>query len=90
MILIAFVLVSIVSLLIIAATRNHRLMNTVCVAQALIFAGLAAWIALFEQVPVISFLVGSQYFFIDHLDLFEVLIATVIFACAAVYARGYV
>ncbi len=90
MILIAFVLVSVVSLFIIAAARNHRQMNTVCVAQALIFAILAAWIALFEQVPVVSFLVGSQYFFIDHLGLFEVLIATVIFACAAVYARGYV
>ena len=90
MILIAFVLVSVVSLVIIAATRSHRQMNTVCIAQALIFAALAAYLVLFQQVPVVSFLVGSEYFFIDHLGLFEVLIATVIFACAAVYARGYV
>jgi hydrogenase-4 component F len=90
MILIAFVLVSVVSLVIIAATRNHRQMNTVCITQALIFAALAAYLVLFQQVPVVSFLVGSEYFFIDHLGLFEVLIATVIFACAAVYARGYV
>jgi hydrogenase-4 component F len=90
MILIAFVLVSLVALVIIAATRNHRQMNTACIAQALIFAALTAYIVLFQQVPVVSFLVGSQYFFIDHLGLFEVSIATVIFSCAAVYARGYV
>ena len=90
MILIAFVLVSLAALVIIAATRNHRQMNTACIAQALIFAALTAYIVLFQQVPVVSFLVGSQYFFIDHLGLFEVAIATVIFSCAAVYARGYV
>ena len=90
MILIAFVLVSVLALIIIAATHNHRQMNTVCIMQALIFTACAAYLVLFQQVPVVSFLVGSQYFFIDHLGLFEVLIATVIFACAAVYARGYV
>jgi hydrogenase-4 component F len=90
MILIAFVLVSLVALVIIAATRNHRQMNTACIAQGLIFAVLTVYIVLFQQVPVVSFLVGSQYFFIDHLGLFEVAIATVIFSCAAVYARGYV
>ena len=90
MILIAFVLVSVLSLVVIAATRNHRQMNTVCIAQAAIFAAIAVYIALFQQVPVVSFLVGSPDFFLDHLGLFEILIATVIFACAAVYARGYV
>ncbi len=90
MILIAFVLVSVLSLVIIVATRNPRQMNTVCIAQAVIFAALAVYIALFQQMPVMSFFVGSEYFFIDHLGLFEVLIATIIFACAAVYARGYI
>ncbi len=90
MILISFVLVSVVSLVLIAVTRNHRHMNTVCIMQALIFAALAVYLALTQHVPVFSFLVGSQYFFIDHFGLFEVLIATVIFTCAATYARGYV
>jgi len=90
MILIAFVLVSVLSLVIIAVTRSHRQMNTVCIMQALIFTAMAANIVLFQHIPVVSFLFGSQYFFIDHLGLFEVFIATVIFACAAVYARGYV
>ena len=90
MILIAFVLVSIISLIIIAATHNHRHMNTVCITQAAIFTLLTSFVALFQQVPVVSFLIGDKFFFIDHLGLFEVLIATVIFTCAAVYARGYI
>lgn len=90
MILIAFVLVSVLSLVIIAFARNHRQMNSVCIGQALIFTALTAYLVMFQQVPVVSFLIGSQYFFIDHLGLFEVLIATLIFTCAAVYARGYV
>ncbi|MEI7856722.1 MAG: proton-conducting transporter membrane subunit [Methanomicrobiales archaeon] len=90
MILIAFVLVSVVALAIIAATHNHHRMNTVCIAQAVIFTALASYLVLFRQVPVVSFLVGGEYFFIDHFGIFEVLIATVIFTCAAVYSRGYV
>jgi hydrogenase-4 component F len=84
------VLVSIISLIIIAATHNHHHMNTVCIAQAAIFTLLASFVALFLQVPVVSFFIGNGFFFIDHLGLFEVLIATVIFTCAAVYARGYI
>ncbi len=83
-------LVSIISLIIIAATHNHHHMNTVCIAQAAIFTLLASFVALFLQVPVVSFFIGNGFFFIDHLGLFEVLIATVIFTCAAVYARGYI
>jgi len=90
MILIAFVLVSVLALVIIAVSRNHRQMNTACILQALIFCLLVVYLVVFQQVPVVSFLVGSQYFFIDHFGLFEVFIATVIFTCAAVYARGYV
>jgi hydrogenase-4 component F len=90
MILIACVLVSALSLVIIAATHDHRRMNTVCITQAVIFTALASSVVVFQQIPYVSFLVGGEYFFIDHLGIFEVLIATVIFACAAVYARGYV
>ncbi|MEI8330991.1 MAG: proton-conducting transporter membrane subunit, partial [Methanomicrobiales archaeon] len=90
MILIAFVLVSIISLMIIAAAHSHRHMNMVCITQAAIFTLLAFFVALFQQVPVVSFLIGDKFFFVDHLGLFEVLLATVIFTCAAVYARGYI
>ncbi len=51
---------------------------------------ITGYILLCVQVPVDTFMIGSGYFFIDHLGLFEVMVATVIFTLAAVYARGYV
>jgi hydrogenase-4 component F len=90
MILLAFMVVTLLALVIIIVSHNHLRMNTVCILQALIFMVLTAYIVIFQQVPVDLFLIGSQYFFIDHLGLFEVGIATIIFACAAIYARGYI
>ena len=90
MILIAFVLVVACAIALIAFSRNHRQMNLVCIGEALIFLGLAGWLILTGQIPVSTFLVGSQFFFIDHLGIYEILVTTVIFLLAAIYARGYV
>ena len=65
-------------------------MNGACILHAFLYTVLTVYVLLFQQVPVASFLIGSQYFFMDHFGLFEVLIASVIFTCAAVYAGGYV
>ena len=90
MILLAFVLVTLLALIVVMVSHDHLWMNSVCILQALIFTVLVAYIVLFQNIPVDSFVVGSQYFFIDHLGLFEAGIATVIFTCAAIYARGYI
>jgi hydrogenase-4 component F len=65
-------------------------MNAVCILHALLYTVLTGWILATQQVPVAAFLIGSQYFFMDTFGLYEVLIASVIFTCAAVYAGGYV
>jgi hydrogenase-4 component F len=49
---------------------------------------LAALLA--GPIPIQSFIVGSEYFYIDHLALYEMLITIVIFTLSAVYAGGYV
>ena len=90
MILVAFILIAVAALVLIAVGRTNRQMNAVCIAEAALFLVLAVWLLLSGQIPVSSFVVGSQYFFIDHLGIYEVLIATVIFLLAAIYARGYV
>ncbi len=90
MILLAFVLIAAAALVAIALGRTHRQMNSACIAEAALFLALAAWLILSGQVPVASIAVGSGYFFIAHLGIYEVLIATIIFLLAAVYARGYV
>jgi hydrogenase-4 component F len=90
MILLAFVAVALLALAGLIISRNHRQMNTVCIAQSAAFALLSLWLILAGRVPVTTLFFGSPYFFIDHLGVFEVLISTVVFTCAAVYARGYV
>lgn len=90
MILIAFVLVVICAIALIALSRSHRQMNLACIGEALIFLGLAVYLILSGEIPVSTFLIGSQYFFIDHLGIYEVLVTTIIFLLAAIYARGYI
>jgi hydrogenase-4 component F len=90
MIILIFAILSALTLAGILLSRNHRQMNTVCIAQSVTFALMACWILLAGQLPVYRISIGSPYFFIDHLGLYEVLISTLIFTCAALYARGYV
>lgn len=90
MILIAFALTAVICLGLIALARTHRQMNAVCIAQALVFALIAVYVLLAFSLPVNQFLIGNQQFFIDHLGLFEVFIATSLFFLAAIYAGGYV
>ena len=90
MILLAFVVVALLALASVAAGSDHRKMNAACIIHAFLYVVLTLYVLLFLQLPVSSFLVGSQYFFMDRFGLFEVLIASVVFTCAAVYAGGYV
>jgi len=90
MILIAFIACTAAALLLIALSHTPKRMNLICTAQAVLFVIITVFVLLFEVVPVSSFLVGSQFFFIDHLGIFEILITAIIFSLAAVYARGYV
>ncbi|MEN6394950.1 MAG: proton-conducting transporter membrane subunit [Methanoregula sp.] len=90
MILLACVLCAVAALVIVAVSRTHRQMNAAAVCLGLLYGAITGYILLFMQVPVNTFLIGNGYFFIDHLGLFEVIVATVIFTLAAVYARGYV
>lgn len=90
MILLGYILVALTALAAIALSSTHRRMNAACILHAALTVVLTMYVLLFQQVPVASFLIGSQYFFMDSLGLYEVLIASVIFTCAAIYAGGYV
>lgn len=90
MILLAYILVALVALAVISLSTSHRQMNGACIVHAFLYMILTVYVIFFQQVPVAAFLIGSQYFFMDNFGLYEVLIASVIFTCAAVYAGGYV
>ena len=90
MILLAYIVLGLAALAVIGLSTTLRRMNGACIAHAFLYTALTVYVLLFQQVPVSSFLIGSQYFFMDNFGLYEVLIASVIFTCAAVYAGGYV
>ncbi|RPI39454.1 MAG: hydrogenase membrane subunit [Methanoregulaceae archaeon] len=90
MILLAYILIALSALAVIGISTTHRRMNIACIIHASLYTVLTVYVLLFQQVPVASFFIGSHYFFMDYFGLFEVLIASVIFTCAAVYAGGYV
>lgn len=90
MILMAYILTALAALATIALASTHRQMNAACIVVSALYTVLTVFILTCCPVPVTSFIIGSQYFFMDCLGLYEVLIASVIFTCAAVYAGGYV
>ncbi len=90
MILIAFVACALVAIILVALSHTNQQMNAAAAGQGIIYLAITLYILLFVQIPVNTFIVGSGYFFIDHLGLLEVLVATFIFLLAAVYARGYI
>ncbi|OPX62955.1 MULTISPECIES: proton-conducting transporter membrane subunit [unclassified Methanoregula] len=90
MILLGYIMAALAALAAIVLSSTHRRMNAACILHAALTVVLTVYVLLFQQVPVASFLIGSHFFFMDRLGLYEVLIASVIFTCAAVYAGGYV
>ena len=90
MILVAYALCAVSALILIAFSRTHQQLNAIAIGQGTLYLAITAYVLFCVPVPVETFMVGSGYFFIDHLGLFEVIVATVIFFLAAVYARGYI
>ena len=74
MILIAFALCALAAIVLIALSHTNLQMNAAAVGQAIVYLVITVYILLFVQIPVNTFIVGSGYFFIDHLGLLEVLV----------------
>jgi hydrogenase-4 component F len=82
-----YAVVGLVALLLTVIARSHRTMNLLSIALPAAYLILAAFTAAYFELP--NYLDG-EYFFMDHLGIFEVLISAVLFLFAALYARGYV
>jgi len=70
----------------IVISKSHEMMNLWTILHAA-FA-LILSLLLLRKLPVFYF--EGQYMFIDHLSVYEMLIASFIFLIAAIYAHGYV
>jgi hydrogenase-4 component F len=67
-------------------TVDGRLLNSLIIAESVIYLGLSLWLAWAGQS---RFLLENRYLFIDSFSAYEVVITAVLFLLAAVYARGY-
>ena len=88
MIIFWYLAVGAIALALILLSKSHRAMNAFSVLHAFAFLAIGLFALLTTAVP--AFEAGSRYFYVDHLSIYEVLIASLLFFLASVYANGYV
>ena len=84
--MILYIFLTLVVMAAIALSKSHDMMNLWTVLHGAFTLILA--LLLLRKLPVFYF--KDQAMFIDHLSVFEMLIAAFIFLIAAIYAHGYV
>ena len=69
-------------------SKSHKTQNTLAVILPASYLALTLYTLLTAALP--SYGLGGNYFLIDHLSLYEILIAATLFLLAAIYSRQYV
>ena len=68
--------------------QDNRFLNLFVILQTALFLVVTTWAFAAFKLPL-GFLHGD-YFYIDSLSLYEILVTSMVFLLAAVYSRGYV
>lgn len=71
-----------------SATAKGNYLNLISIVHSLWYLVLTVLVIVFADLPV--FYLSNEYFFIDKLGIYEVLITSIVFLLSSVYARGYV
>jgi hydrogenase-4 component F len=88
MIILSYLAVGAIALILILFSKSHRAMNAFFILHTLAFLAIGLYALLTTETP--TFESGSKYFYVDHLSIYEVLIAALLFFLSSVYANGYV
>jgi hydrogenase-4 component F len=88
MILALYALVGAAVLLLTIVVKSHRTLNILAVILPAIYVALTLFMLTYAAIPAYS--LGGNYFLIDHLSLYEILISATLFLLAALYSRGYI
>ena len=88
MIILSYLAVGTISLAFILFSKSHRAMNAFSILHTFVFLAIGVFALLTTSVP--AFEGENKYFYVDHLSIYEVLIAALLFFLASVYANGYV
>jgi hydrogenase-4 component F len=86
--LIIYAVIGAAVLLLTVVVKSHRIMNVLAVALPASYLALTAIVLGYAFIP--SYELGGNYFLVDHLSLYEILIATTLFLLAAIYSHQYI
>jgi hydrogenase-4 component F len=81
-----FLIIGIVAMGLVLLSRSHRAMNWVSLLHAVAYLALAVYALVVLQLPLQS----GDYFFMDHLSAYEIIITSVVFFLATLYLEGYI
>lgn len=84
-------LYSVLALVVVGLTiiaKSHKMMNIIAVILPASYIILALFTLADSTLP--NYSLFGEYFCIDHLGLYEILISSVLFLLAAVYSKGYI
>jgi hydrogenase-4 component F len=83
-----YAVVGLAVLLLTVASKSHRTMNILSIVLPAAYIALTFFTLTCAAVPAYS--LGDNYFLIDHLSLYEILICVFLFLLAALYSHGYI
>ena len=83
-----YALVGVAVLLLTIISKSHRTMNILSIALPATYVILTLYVLTYAAIPAYS--LGGNYFLIDHLSLYEILISAFLFLLAALYSHGYI
>ncbi len=69
-------------------SKSHKTLNILSIILPATYVALTLYTLIYAAIPAYS--LGGNYFLIDHLSLYEILISAFLFLLAAVYSRGYI
>ncbi len=75
-------------LLLTMISKSHKTINTLSIILPSTYLILTFLALTYAAIP--SYSLGGNYFLIDHLSIYEILISATLFLLAALYSRGYV
>jgi hydrogenase-4 component F len=86
--LLLYALVGLAIMLLTVVAKSHKTLNILSIILPATYIIIALYTLSASELP--NYSLGGNYFFMDHLGLYEVLISAVLFLLATVYARGYI
>ncbi len=83
-----YAVIGLAIILMLIFSKSHKTINALSMILPASYIALALYTLASEGLP--NYVLGGNYFFMDHLGIYEVLISGILFLLAALYARSYI